>query len=235
MQLLTTKKGLALNLYIDGSISAYTPSGRKIDVAVSTEYPKNEKIAIALSLEESESFELLLRNPEWSKTTAMWVNGESVAVSEGYVSLEREWKSGDLIEITLDMRTQVIRPVIYGGQMICAHWVGKEDYVIPEYDIQDEESKRRLAFRRGPLMLAQENRFGYDVDSPVDIDAWDKDYVETPLADGEEIPFEHIVAVKLPLKSGKYMTVTDYASSGKLWCDETKLSVWMLTDGEEKC
>ena len=57
-------------------------------------------------------------------------------------------------------------------------------------------------------MLAQENRFGYDVDSPVDIDAWDKDYVETPLAAGEEIPFEHIVAVKLPLKSGKYQ-ITD--------------------------
>lgn len=82
-------------------------------------------------------------------------------------------------------------------------------------------------------MLAQENRFGYDVDIPVDIDAQDKEYVETPLA--EDVPFEHFVAVKLPLKSGGYMTVTDYASAGKLWSDETKLSVWILTDGEEKC
>ena len=233
MQLLNTRRGLALNLYIDGSISARTPKGKKIGVKISTEYPKTEKIEMAISLEESESFELLLRNPEWSKTTAISVNGKAIGVTEGYVAIEREWKDGDHIEMTLDMRTQVIRPVIYGGQMICAHWMSKEDYVIPEYDIQDEESKRRLAFRRGPLMLAQENRFGYDVDIPVDIDAQDKEYVETPIT--EDVPFEHFVAVKLPLKSGGYMTVTDYASAGKLWSDETKLSVWILTDGEEKC
>ena len=234
MQLLNTRKGLALNLFIDGSISAYTPTGKKIGVKVSTEYPKTENVKIKLSLEENERFELLLRNPQWSKTTTIAVNGKTVSVSEGYTAIEREWQDGDVIEIALDMRTEVVRPIVYGGQMLCAHWVGKEDYVIPEYDEQDSQSKHRLAFRRGPLMLAQENRFGYDVEIPVDIDAWDKEYVDTPFVDSTEIPYKHMVAVKLPLKSGGYMTVTDYASAGKLWSDDTKLSVWMLTDGEAK-
>ena len=172
--------------------------------------------------------------PRSCNTTTIAVNGKTVSVSEGYTAVEREWKDGDVIEIILDMRTEVVRPIVYGGQMICARWVSKEDYVIPEYDEQDNQSKHRLAFRRGPLMLAQENRLGYDVETPVDIDAWDKEYVDTPFADSEKIPYKHMVAVKLPLKSGEYMTVTDYASAGKLWDDDTKLSVWMLTDGEAK-
>ncbi len=42
-------------------------------------------------------------------------------------------------------------------------------------------------------------------------------------------PYEHIIEVLVPLADGTKMTVTDYASAGKLWTDESKMAAWMLT------
>ena len=42
-------------------------------------------------------------------------------------------------------------------------------------------------------------------------------------------PYKHIIEVRVPLTDGSTMTVTDYASAGKLWTEESKMAAWMLT------
>ena len=76
-------------------------------------------------------------------------------------------------------------------------------------------------------MLAQENRLGYDVDEPVEIKVRNDGYVDVMLTE-KDIPFDCLVKAEVPLSNGEYMTVTDYASSGKLWNEESKMAVWML-------
>ena len=45
----------------------------------------------------------------------------------------------------------------------------------------------------------------------------------------ETAPYPHILEMRVPLKDGSLMAVTDYASAGKLWTEESKMAAWMLT------
>ena len=228
MQMLTTKNGLALNLYINGTVSAKTPSGKNVDFEITTDYPATGKIAITVKSENAENFELKLRNPYWSKTTKVMVNGADVTASEGYISIEREWKNGDAIEINFDMRTEAIYPIAYGKEILMNRCVWGHNYMVPNYDKEDPIAHKHIALRRGPVMLAQDSRLGYSTDDAIEVKVNADGYVDVAEADGN-IPYESIVSAKVPLADGKFMTVTDYSSAGKLWTEESKIAVWMLT------
>lgn len=124
---------------------------------------------MTLEAEQPEQFEMCIRIPAWSKETFLSVNGERVEVSTGYVCMNRVWACGDTIELTLDMRTECIKPIPYGHQVLMNHVVWGANYVTPQYDEEDPIAKNHLALRRGSIVLAQENRLGYCIDEPVDI------------------------------------------------------------------
>mgnify|MGYP003290620072 CR=1 FL=1 len=231
MQLLTTEKGFALNLYVNGEINSKTPTDKNIVFDIKTNYPAEGTVAIALNMDESESFELKLRNPYWSKTTAITINGDSADVNEGYVVIEREWKNGDVVEITLDMRTEAIYPIPYGSEILMNKCIWGRNMIIPAFDREDPTAKNHIALRRGPVMFAQENRLGYSVDDPIEVKVNKDGYVDIK-EDSGNVPYEYIVKAEIPLTDGTFMTVTDYSSAGKLWTEESKMAVWMLTKGE---
>ena len=229
MALLTTEKGFAFNLFIDGTVKSTTPEGKEITFETSTKYPVSENVKTTLHLSGSESFELLIRNPEWSKTTKLSVNGEEYEVNDGYISIQRNWADGDEIELTLDMRTEVIRPIPYGHEILMNKVIWGINYMVPTYDAEDPLAKKHIALRRGPLVLAQENRLGYSVDTPISVKINDDGYVDVTFPEKDIAPYEHIIEVCVPLDDGTQMHVTDYASAGKLWSNESKMAAWMLT------
>ncbi len=225
---LVSKDGIVINLYTDGDIKAYLPSGAPISINIGTEYPKSGDVKITLGLEKSESFKLLLRNPAWSKTTSVSVNGNACEVSDGYIVIEREFLDGDVIELSLDMRVQAILPIPYGEQILINEVIWGANYMIPSFDREDPIAYRHVALRRGPIMLAQENRLGYSVDDPVDVAIDPDGYVDVKLSEGAS-PYKCILEATVPLEDGSKMLVTDYASAGKLWNEESKMAVWILT------
>jgi len=229
LQLLATKQGFVMNLFIDGTVETQTASGNKIIFETKTEYPKNRSVAITIHTEQAEEFDLLIRNPKWSKTTKLTVGGEQIAVGEGYIRVSRAWKNGDVVEMTLDMRTQAIMPIPYGEQILMNKVIWGHNYMVSTYDKEDPLAHKHIALRRGPVMLAQENRLGYSVDEPVSVQVNADGTVNTVLPDTDIAPYPHMVEVKVPLADDGYMTVTDYASAGKLWTEESKMAVWMLT------
>lgn len=229
MALLSTERGFAYNLYADGIMRSKTPSGAKITFETKTSYPISGSVMIKIELDGSESFELLIRNPYWSKTTAISVNGEAQAVNNGYIAIDREWKNGDEIEINLDMRTEALYPIPYGHDILMNKTVWGINYMVSTYDEEDPMAKHHIALRRGPVILAQENRLGYSVDDPIDVKVNGDGYVDIEFPASDTAPYEHIIEVLVPLTDGTKMTVTDYASAGKLWTDESKMAAWMLT------
>jgi hypothetical protein len=180
-------------------------------------------------VEAPESFTLRLRNPEWSKTTSLTLNGEAVQATDGYIAISREWKCGDCLELSLDMRCQAILPIPYGSQILMNHVIWGANYMIPTFDEEDPIAHRHIALRRGPLMLAQENRLGYSVDDPVEIDVSPDGYVEVSFPENTKAPYDNIIELEVPLTDGTKMTVTDYASAGKTFNEESKMAVWFLT------
>mgnify|MGYP003439336881 CR=1 FL=1 len=63
----------------------------------------------------------------------------------------------------------------------------------------------------------------------VDIKVDEDGYVDVLLTH-KDIPYNCVVKADVPLSNGGYMTVTDYSSAGKLWSEESKMAVWMLTE-----
>lgn len=230
LQLLTTKNGFVMNLFISGTVETKTPKGNKVIFETKTEYPKDGKIAITIQLEKEEGFEFLIRNPYWSRATEIYMNCEKIDVNEGYIHINKIWRSGDKVELSLDMRTEAIYPVSYGEQILMNKVIWGHNYMVPTYDKEDPLAHKHIALRRGPIMLAQESRLGYNVDEPVSVKVNADRTVDVILSKHDIAPYPHIVEVNIPLTSGSYMTVTDYASAGKLWTEESKMAVWMLTE-----
>lgn len=228
MALMRTEHGFALNLYVDGSMETETVHGNKVIFNIRTDYPVNGKILIDVCPEKKECFELRIRIPAWSKQNHLTVNGEERDCENGYVSVDREWSIGDRLELELDMRTEAIRPIPYGHQVLMNKVIWGANYMIPTYDEEDPIAKNHLALRRGPIVLAQENRLGYSVDEPVDILVEQDGYVAVTFPEHDEAPYEHLLEVEVPLADGTKMHVTDYASAGKLWTEESKMAAWML-------
>ena len=135
-----------------------------------------------------------------------------------------------MIELELDMRTEAIYPIPYGHEIIMNKVVWKINYMVPTYDEEDPIAKNHIALRRGPVILAQENRLGYSVDDPIRVVVGEDGYVDVTVPEQEIAPYEHILEMEVPLADGRKMHVTDYASAGKLWTEESKMAAWMLTE-----
>ena len=229
MAVTTDEKAVSLNLFVDGVMKVSTPSGNPLILKVDTTYPVSGRVKVEVEPEQAEKFNFKIRIPAWSKRTGLAVNGELVEVTEGYVSLYKEWASGDKLELLLDMRTEAIRPIPYGSQILMNHVIWGANMMIPTYDEEDPMAKYHLALRRGPIVLAQENRLGYRVDEPVDILVREDGYVDVTFPEKPIAPYENILELEVPLRDGSKMHVTDYASAGKLYNEESKMAAWMLT------
>ena len=137
--------------------------------------------------------------------------------------------NGDVVEMELDMGTQALYPIPYGSDILMNQCVWGNNYMVSTYDVEDPLAKQHIALRRGPVILAQENRLGYSVDDPVSIAVNDDGYVDAVFAEKPVAPYENILELEIPLTDGSKMHVTDYASAGKLWTQESKMAAWMLT------
>jgi len=105
------KEGIQVNFYAKGIYTLQTPGKQKVEIIQDTDYPVTGKISVKVRLDKPENMALLVRIPQWSKESAITINGEVVkSVTPGeYVKIQRIWKSGDLVDLNLDMRGRVVR------------------------------------------------------------------------------------------------------------------------------
>ncbi len=99
---------LFINLFIASELNW---KAKGIKIKQETKFPFEEKTKLILS-EVSSKFPLLIRYPSWVKDGSLKinVNGKSFPVkahSSSYATLERSWKSGDVVEIILPMQTTI--------------------------------------------------------------------------------------------------------------------------------
>lgn len=128
------------------------------------------------------------------------------------------------------MRTEAIYPSSYGEQVLMNKVVFGKNYIVPQYDKEDSAAKKHIALRRGPVMLAAENRLGRNVDMPADVLIEKDGYVKTFFPEKDVMPTRHLIEMCVPQKNGGVFRVIDYASAGKTWTNESKIAVWMLNE-----
>ncbi len=226
---LLTENGIALNLFEKGTITETLLNGKNVKLTIDTAYPVCGKVKITVDTDNCDAFPILIRNPEWSKNTTLSVNGEALDANSGYITLDRVWQSGDTIEIEFDMRAKAVYPIPYGSQVIMNQVIWGINYMVATYDEEHPDTKNHIAIQRGPLMLAQDNRFGYSVDDAVSVKVDNEGYVDLKICDADEAPYNCLLNAKVPTTDGKYFGVTDYASAGKTFDETSKMAVWFNT------
>ena len=101
-------KTLYVNLYIPSEL---TWKEKGVRVRQDTNFPAEQRTTLTLHCEKPTTFGVKLRNSKWMTShPEITVNGANTSVIDGdgaYMLLEREWKDGDVVTVTLPMGLHV--------------------------------------------------------------------------------------------------------------------------------
>ncbi len=127
--------GIYVNLYVDSKAFVLLDNTR-VDIRQETEYPWEGQIKIKINPDQEANFAVNLRVPSWSKKIMVKVNSDELTdldMYRGYVSIDRRWNKGDIIEILIPMsiRKEIAHPAV-------------------------ENNLGRLALMRGPIVYCAE-------------------------------------------------------------------------------
>lgn len=106
-----TDGGLTATLYGPSKVNATVGAERDpIEIVQTTNYPFDEQINLKINAKRAVEFPLSLRIPSWCSNPKIAVNGASVdmpPVRKGFVTLNRRFKPGDTVTLTLPMKVSV--------------------------------------------------------------------------------------------------------------------------------
>lgn len=145
-------KEVYVNLYMSNTADLDV-DGKPVVLTQQTDYPWNGDVSLVVDKNRAGYFVMKLRIPGWVKNQpvpsdlysysdrkrlsySVTVNGkpaEGELTSDGYYSIDRNWKKGDKVELHLDMEPRVVKA---------------NDLV--------EADRGRVAFERGPIVYCAE-------------------------------------------------------------------------------
>ncbi|MCZ4088989.1 glycoside hydrolase family 127 protein [Sinorhizobium psoraleae] len=127
---------IAAHLYGE-SKGRFEIGGKEVGLAQQTRYPWEGAIRFDVTTRDPVRFSLSLRIPEWAEGTALKLNGEAIDLSgvtiDGYARIEREWRSGDRVELDIPLAPRAL-------------WANP----------QVRQDTGRVALMRGPLVYCAE-------------------------------------------------------------------------------
>jgi DUF1680 family protein len=106
------RQDVYVNLYIPSTLR-WDADGKQHSLTQESDYPFETTIRIQVAASHPSKFALSLRIPGWAHGASATVNGKALAVAvqpEQFLRIERKWKHGDRITLTLPMelRTETI-------------------------------------------------------------------------------------------------------------------------------
>ena len=148
-----------VNLFV-ASKTGFDLKKQKFQMEQDTKYPWEGNVKFRISADKPVKFNLKIRVPGWAvnkpvpgdlyayleepvKETRLFINNEPAEIKtvNGYISIDKSWKDGDMIELVLPMETKK---------------------VIPNENIKDIAGK--VAIERGPIVYCAEQ-----VDNPAGV------------------------------------------------------------------
>jgi DUF1680 family protein len=129
----TKEGGLAAVAYAPSRVDARVRGGVETVIVADTEYPFSGRVTLKVYPAKSVTFPLVLRVPAWAEGAKITVAGAAQAnVKPGtFHSIEREWKSGDSVELVFPQKLRVERHyrdgvVVNRGPLVFSFAVGEE-------------------------------------------------------------------------------------------------------------
>lgn len=102
---------IAVHLYGE-STARFDIGSAKIELAQKTRYPWDGAIRFDVTADKAARFAISLRIPGWADSSTLKVNGEAFDLAsttiDGYVRIERDWKSGDHIDLDIPLAPRAL-------------------------------------------------------------------------------------------------------------------------------
>ena len=106
----TPDNGLAAVIYAANNVKAKVGNGMEVCITLKSNYPFEEKLFFTIDSVRDVEFPLYFRIPNWCQSASMLLNNEiiDVRIEAGkYVRIERTWKNGDVVTLTLPKELKV--------------------------------------------------------------------------------------------------------------------------------
>lgn len=187
---MTDGEGPLINYYGPSEIKLKLSSGKDLMLHQTTCYPVDGAIKLKLVLDDSPAiFNLRLRIPAWSNKTKVCVNGQAIDnVTPGtYLSIKRQWQSGDIVALDLDMTTR--------------YWLGQQS------------AKGKASIYYGPILLALDEHYdpiNYDKNPVIDLTS----LVLIRETSKHQDYLAPLFSCKLNASDGTMVRLCDFASAG---------------------
>lgn len=132
------QQGLYVNLFIPSELN-WKEKGLKIKQE--TNFPESNHIQITIQVEKMTETTLFLRYPIWANQVKVKVNGKKIHIAQNpssYISIHRNWNTGDRIEMTLPMKLHLEttknnpqKGALLYGPLVLAGEIGKDGMQAP--------------------------------------------------------------------------------------------------------
>jgi DUF1680 family protein len=131
-------KGLLVNLYGDNLLNTKLMDGSDLQLKQTSAYPWDGTVKLEFVKAPKNACQISMRIPGWCTDSGIWVNGIQQDIwspASSYVSVKRVWKTGDVIELKLDMPVRMVEsnPLV-------------------------EETRNQVAVMRGPIVYCLESK-----------------------------------------------------------------------------
>lgn len=117
-----SNSGLYVNLFVSSKLN-WKEKG--VVISQQTKFPDEEKTSLKIEEAKNSDFTLHVRHPKWiSGNLTITVNGQPVkvtSVSGEYAAINRNWKKGDRIEVSLPMKTTTEEIPDHSGYFAVLH------------------------------------------------------------------------------------------------------------------
>ena len=161
---LTAGAGIAINLYGPGRVTLRTSQAGIVNLEQLTRYPFDGAIRILVDPERPARFPVLVRIPGWADEATLAVNGIDAGQSVNlgtYITLERDWRSGDEIALQLPMPAVLRRQSASSIQESRAPDGTPINQEVTRFDY--------IAVTRGPLVYATDLIDGFKAEESIRI------------------------------------------------------------------
>lgn len=181
-------------------------SGKKtVSLKQVTDYPVTDCIEIEVNPARESVFTLALRIPAWSQIASVAVNNEQQdGVLQGaYLSVSRNWKTGDKITVRLDLRARLV------------------------------EMNQAQAIVRGPLVLARDSRFNDGFIDETSVVVSQDGYVELTSVKAPDFAWMAFTAPLIGgtdlegSQAARAVHFCDFASAGNTWDKSQRYRIWL--------
>jgi uncharacterized protein len=154
------ENSLYVNLYIDSQLE-WPEKGLRIKQE--TRFPQEQGTTITVSGKSPTRLAIKLRVPYWAEGGSVEVNGtklDAFSSPSSYLTLDREWRNGDKIELSLPMRLHVdampddrsVQAVMYGPLVLAGRFDG-----VAKDKIYGDMGPKRSEEERVPEIIVSQN------------------------------------------------------------------------------